>query len=185
MAHPLPDKPSIAVLPFDNMSEDTGQAYFSDGITEDLITDLSQISGLFVISRNSTFTYKGKAVKIRKVAEELGVRYILEGSVRKAEDNVRINAQLIDATTGGHVWAKRYDGKLVDVFALQDQITQKIVAAMKVKLSPDEQQQAESGDTVNVQAYDALLKGWGHHLRFTPEDFVKAVTYFKEATELD
>jgi TolB-like protein/class 3 adenylate cyclase/Tfp pilus assembly protein PilF len=185
MAYPLPDKPSIAVLPFNNMSGDPEQEYFSDGITEDLITDLSQISGLFIISRNSTFTFKGKAIKIRKVAEELGVRYLLEGSVRKAGDNVRINAQLIDATTGGHVWAKRYDGKLVDVFALQDQITQKIVAAMKVKLAPGEQRQVENKDTANVQAYDAFLKGWGHHLRFTAEDFVKAVAYFTEAAELD
>jgi TolB-like protein/class 3 adenylate cyclase len=185
MAYPLPDKPSIAVLPFDNMSEDPKQEYFSDGLTEDLITDLSQISGLFVIGRNSTFAYKGKTIKIRQVAEELGVRYVLEGSVRKAGDNVRINAQLIDATTGGHVWAKRYDGKLVDVFALQDQITKKIIAAMTVKLTSGEQQQFESRETANIEAYDAFLKGWGHHLRLTPEDFVKAVGYFKEATELD
>jgi TolB-like protein/class 3 adenylate cyclase len=185
MAYPLPDKPSIAVLPFDNMSEDPKQEYFSDGLTEDLITDLSQISGLFVIGRNSTFAYKGKTIKIRQVAEELGVRYVLEGSVRKAGDNVRINAQLIDATTGGHVWAKRYDGKLVDVFALQDQITKKIIAAMTVKLTSGERQQFESRETANIEAYDAFLKGWGHHLRLTPEDFVKAVGYFKEATELD
>jgi len=185
MAFPLPDKPSIAVLPFVNMSEDPGQEYFSDGITEDLITDLSQISGLFVISRNSVFTYKGKSIKTRQIAEELGVRYILEGSVRKADDSVRINAQLIDATTGGHLWAKRYDGKLVNVFALQDQITQKIIAAMAVKLTSGEQQQIVSRETVKTEAYDAFLKGWGHHLRFTPEDFVKAIAYFKEATELD
>ena len=185
MSYPLPDKPSIAVLPFENMSGDPEQEYFSDGMTEDLITDLSQISSLFVIGRNSTFTYKGKAIKISQVAEELGVRYVLEGSVRKAGDNVRINAQLIDATTGGHVWAKRYDGKLDDIFTLQDQITQKIVAAMKVKLSPNEQQQVESRDTANVQAYDVFLRGWGHYLRFTPKDFVKAVEYFKEAIDLD
>jgi len=110
MAFPLPDKPSIAVLPFVNMSDDPNQEYFSDGITEDLITDLSKISGLFIIARNSTFAYKGKPVKIRQVAEELGVRYVLEGSVRKAQDQVRINAQLIDATTGHHIWAERYDG---------------------------------------------------------------------------
>jgi TolB-like protein/Flp pilus assembly protein TadD len=185
MAFPLPDKPSIAVLPFTNMSGDSEQEYFSDGITEDLITDLSQISGLLVISRNSSFTYKGKAVKIRTVAEELGVRYILEGSVRKAGENVRISAQLIDATTGGHMWAKRYDGKLVDVFALQDQITKKIIAAMTVKLTSGEQQQIESKETVNIEAYDTFLKGWGHYLRFTPEDFAKAVDFFKEATRLD
>ena len=185
MAYPLPEKPSIAVLPFDNMSNDPEQEYFSDGMTEDLITDLSQISSLFVIGRNSTFTYKGKAIKIRQVAEELGVRYVLEGSVRKAGDKVRINAQLIDATTGGHIWAKRYDGKLDDIFALQDKITQKIVAAMKVNLSPSEQQHVESKDTTNIQAYDIFLRGWGHYLRFTPEDFVKAVEYFREATKLD
>ncbi len=116
MAFPLPDKPSIAVLPFNNMSDDEGQEYFADGMTEDLITDLSKISGLFVIARNSSFSYKGQQVKVRQVAEELGVRYVLEGSVRRAGDEVRINAQLIDATTGGHLWAERYDGTLADVF---------------------------------------------------------------------
>ena len=120
MAFPLPDKPSIAVLPFTNMSDDPKQEYFSDGMTEDLITDLSKISGLFVIGRNSTFVYKGKAVKTRQVAEELGVRYVLEGSVRKADNQVRINAQLIDATTGHHLWAERYDGKMDTIFTLQD-----------------------------------------------------------------
>jgi adenylate cyclase len=125
MAFPLPDKPSIAVLPFVNMSEDAKQEYFSDGITEDLITDLSKIGGLFVIARNSVFTYKNKPVQIRQVAEELGVRYVLEGSVRRAADMVRINAQLIDATTGGHLWAERYDGKMENVFALQDNITRR------------------------------------------------------------
>jgi TolB-like protein/class 3 adenylate cyclase len=118
MAFPLPDRPSIAVLPFTNMSDDPAQEYFADGMTEDLITDLSKISGLFVIARNSVFTYKGKAVKVRQVAEELGVRYVLEGSVRRAGEQVRINAQLIDATTGGHLWAERYDGSLADVFGL-------------------------------------------------------------------
>jgi adenylate cyclase len=118
MAYPLPDKPSIAVLPFTNMSDDPKQEYFADGMTEDLITDLSQMSNLFVIARNSTFFYKGKPVKIRQVAEELGVRYVLEGSVRKAKGQVRINAQLIDATTGHHLWAERYDGMLEDIFAL-------------------------------------------------------------------
>jgi TolB-like protein len=112
MAFPLPDKPSIAVLPFANMSDDPQQEFFSDGMTEDLITDLSKISGLFVIARNSTFVYKGKPVKIRQVAEELGVRYVLEGSVRRAGDQVRINAQLIDSTTGQHLWAERYDGTM-------------------------------------------------------------------------
>ena len=125
MAFPLPDKSSIAVLPFVNMSEDSNQEYFCDGITEDLITDLSKISDLFVIARNSTFAYKGKPVKIKQVAEELGVRYVLEGSVRKAADKVRITAQLVDATTGHHLWAERYTGIMDDVFAYQDKITQK------------------------------------------------------------
>ncbi len=116
MAFPLPDKPSIAVLPFTNLSNDAEQEYFADGMTEDLITDISKVSGLFVIARNSVFTYKGKAVKVRQVAEELGVRYVMEGSVRRVGNRVRINAQLIDATTGGHVWAERYDGSLDDVF---------------------------------------------------------------------
>jgi len=126
-ALPLPDKPSIAVLPFVNMSGDPEQEYFSDGITDDLITDLSKISGLFVIARNSVFTYKGKAVKVEEVGRELGVRYVLEGSTRRAAGRVRINAQLVDATTGGHLWAERYDRELKEVFALQDEITQKIV----------------------------------------------------------
>ena len=124
MALPLPDKPSIAVLPLANMSNDPNQDYFADGITDDLITELSKVSGLFVIARNTSFTYKGKAVKIAQVAEELGVRYVLEGSVQRAGDRVRINAQLIDALNGGHVWADRFDGSLADVFALQDKVTQ-------------------------------------------------------------
>ena len=141
MAFPLPDKPSIAVLPFVNMSEDPKQEYFSDGMTEDLITDLSKISGLMVIARNSTFTYKGKPVKVKQVAEELGVRYVLEGSVRRAGDEIRINAQLIDAMTGLHLWAERYDGTMSKVFALQDEITQKIVSALEVKLTGGEKEQ--------------------------------------------
>jgi TolB-like protein/class 3 adenylate cyclase len=185
MAFKLPDKPSIAVLPFVNMSGDPTQEYFSDGITEDLITDLSQISGLFVIARNSTFAYKGKAINTRQVAEELGVRYVLEGSVRKVDKQVRINAQLIDATTGGHLWAKRYDGQLDDVFGLQDKITQKIVAALAVKLSADEQEKVTRKETDNIEAYDAFLKGWEHYRRWTPEDFRKAIPYFERAIELD
>jgi TolB-like protein/class 3 adenylate cyclase len=185
MAYPLPDKPSIAVLPFTNMSDDSKQEYFADGITEDLITDLSQMSGLFVIARNSTFVYKGKPVRIRQVAEELGVRYVLEGSVRKAGEQVRINTQLIDATTGNHLWAKRYDGKLDNIFALQDKITQKIVAALAVKLSMGEQEKVSRKETDNIEAYDAFLKGWEHYRRWTPEDFRKAIPYFERAIELD
>jgi adenylate cyclase len=135
----LPDKPSIAVLPFANMSGDPEQEYFSDGLTEDLITDLSKLSGLFVSSRNSVCLYKGKAVKPEQVSKELGVRYMVEGSVRKAGSRVRIAAQLIDATTGYHLWAERYDRELQDIFALQDEVTQKIVAALEVKLTEGEQ----------------------------------------------
>jgi TolB-like protein/class 3 adenylate cyclase/cytochrome c-type biogenesis protein CcmH/NrfG len=158
MAYSLPDKPSIAVLPFDNLSGELEQEYFSDGITDDLITDLSKISGLFVIARNTAFTYKGKPVKIRQVAEELGVRYVLEGSVRKAENRIRINAQLIDATTGGHLWAERYDRHYTDIFELQDEVMGKIVSALTVKLTGAEQAQLARRPTDNLEAYDYYLR---------------------------
>ena len=185
MAFPLPYKPSIAVLPFVNMSGDSEQEYFSDGMTEDLITDLSKISGLFVIGRNSTFTYKGKPVKIRQVAEELGVRYVLEGSVRKAENIVRINAQLIDATTGGHLWAERYDEQMDHIFSLQDKITQKIVEALAVKLTIDEKEAIPKKETDNLEAYLTFLKGWQHYRRFNPDAFSEAIPLFEKAIELD
>jgi len=185
MAFPLPDKPSIAVLPFVNMSKDPDQEYFSDGMTEDLITDLSKISGLLVIARNSTFTYKGKPVKVKQVAEELGVRYVLEGSVRRAGDEIRINAQLIDAMTGHHLWAERYDGTMGKIFALQDQITHKIVSALAVKLTGSEKELVSQKGTEKVAAYEEFLKGWVNYLRMTPDDLVKAVQSFKKATELD
>ncbi len=185
MAFPLPDKPSIAVLPFTNMSGDPEQDYFADGMTEDLITDLSKISGLFVIARNSTFSYKGKTVTIRQVAEELGVRYVLEGSVRRAGDQVRINARLIDATTGGHVWAERYDSSLIDVFALQDKVTQNIVTALAVNLTAVERGRQVRKETDNPEAYDAFLRGWAHYRLYTPEDLAKSVPYFQEAIQLD
>ena len=185
MAFPLPDKPSIAVLPFLNMSEDPKQEYFSDGMTEDLITDLSKISGLMVISRNSTFTYKGKPVKINQVAEELGVRYVLEGSVRRADNEIRINAQLIDAMTGRHLWAERYDGTMSKVFALQDQITQKIVSALEVKLTVGEKEQVGKKGTDNIEAYNAVLEGWGLLFRYTPDCTGRAAALFKKAIELD
>jgi adenylate cyclase len=159
--------------------------YFSDGMTDDLITDLSKISGLFVIARNSAFQYKGKSVDVKKISRELGVRYVLEGSVRRIEDKVRINAQLIDATTGGHLWAERYDGVMDNIFDLQDKITQKIVSALALKLTASEQEHTKSKDTNNVEAYDAFLKGWEHYQRFTPEDFSKAIALFKKAIELD
>jgi TolB-like protein/class 3 adenylate cyclase/Flp pilus assembly protein TadD len=182
---PSAEKPSIAILPFENMSDDPEQEYFSDGITDDLITDLSKISGLFVIARNSTFQYKGKPVDIKKVSRDLGIRYVLEGSVRRAGDKMRINAQLIDSTTGGHLWAERYDGQMEDIFSLQDQITQKIVAALAVKLTPGEKENIASKGTDNIEAYDAFLKGWQHYLRYTPEDCAIAIEYLKKALELD
>jgi adenylate cyclase len=182
MAFPLPDKPSVAVLPFTNLSDDPKQEYFADGMTDDLITDLSKISGLFVIARNSSFSYKNQQVKVRQVAEELGVRYIIEGSVRRGGNQVRINAQLIDATTGGHIWAERYDGSLDDVFLMQDKITQNIVNALSVALTEKEIVQVE---TNNTEAYDAYLRGWERYRLGTPEDLGKAVSYFKQAIELD
>ena len=185
MAYPLPDKPSIAVLPFKNMSDDASQEYFADGMTEDLITDLSKNSGLFVIARNSVFTYKGKEVQVRQVAEELGVRYVLEGSVRRAGDRVRINAQLIDATTGGHLWADRYDGSLKDVFGLQDKVMQKVVAALAVELASVEQPKGAKPETDSAEAYDAFLRGWSYYRRSTPYDYDKAIPYFEKAIELD
>ncbi len=181
----LPDKPSVAVLPFDNMGGDKEQEYFSDGMTDDLITDLSKVSGLFVIARNSVFTYKGKPVKIQQVAQELGVRYVLEGSVRRAGDKVRINAQLIDATTGHHLWAERYDGYFGDVFALQDKITAEIVAALSVKLTSDEKRQVARKYTDNALAYDEFLQGRAYYVRRTPADYAEAVSCFHKAVELD
>jgi TolB-like protein/class 3 adenylate cyclase len=185
MAFPLPDKPSIAVLPFKNMSGDAEQEYFVDGMTEDIITDLSKLSGLFVIARNSTFTYKGKAVKVQQVAEELGVRYVLEGSVRRAGDQVRINAQLVDATTGGHLWAERYDGAMTDIFKLQDRVTQQIVAALSVTLSAGERALAEQLETSVPEAYDAFLAGWRHFRLRTVEDHRKALIWLEKAVTLD
>jgi TolB-like protein/class 3 adenylate cyclase len=185
MASALPDKPSIAVLPFTNISDDPGQEYFADGMSEDLITDLSKISGLLVIARNSTFAYKGKSVDLRQVAKELGVRYVLEGSVRKAGRQVRINAQLIDATTGGHLWADRYDGDLEDVFGLQDKVTAKIVTVLAVKLAAGEQERIDRKETENTEAYDTFLKGWEHYQRQRPESFIQAIALFEKATKLD
>jgi TolB-like protein/Flp pilus assembly protein TadD len=183
MAFPLPDKPSIAVLPFVNMSKDPEQEFFSDGLTEEIITALSKSQNLFVIARSSSSVYKGKPSPIGKVAEELGVRYVLEGSVRRDGDRIRISAQLIDAITGHHLWAERYDGKMRDVFALQDRITAQIVTALAVKLTPGER--AAQGETENVAAYDEFLKGWEKYLRFTSDDFAKAIQHFKNALELD
>ncbi|NCF29157.1 MAG: tetratricopeptide repeat protein [Gammaproteobacteria bacterium] len=185
MAFPLPDKPSIAVLPLTNMSEDASQDYFADGMTEDLITDLSKLSGLFVIARNSTFTYKGQAVNISRVAEELGVRYVLEGSVRRVGEQVRINAQLIDAVSGGHLWAERYDGDAADVFALQDRITAAIVQALSVTLLAGERQALANKDTGVPAAHDALLVGWAHMQSKSLESLAQAKAAFEKAVALD
>jgi adenylate cyclase len=180
-----PERPSIAVLPFSNMSDDPQQEYFSDGMTDDLITDLSKVAGLMVISRNSTFTYKGKPVQIKSVAQELGVKYVLEGSVRKVGDQIRINAQLIDAEKDHHVWAERYDGQMDDVFDLQDRITQQIVTALAVNLTANEKGGQKTKETKNIQAYDAFLKGWSYFLQQTREEVPKAIPHLKKAIEID
>jgi len=187
MAFALPDKPSIAVLPFNNMSGDAEQEYFADGMTEDLITDLSKIPGLFVIARNSSFSYKGQSVKVRQVAEELGVRYVLEGSIRRAGDQVRINAQLIDATTGGHLWAERYDRTLDDIFAVQNAITARIVQALEPHLTESEQQQAADGrpPTTSLEAYDLVLRARKLMTRFDRQAAVEARDLLHRATEMD
>jgi TolB-like protein/class 3 adenylate cyclase len=181
------EKASIAVLPFDNMSTDPEQEYFGDGISEDLITDLSKIPDLLVISRLSSFTYKGKSVKTQQIGEELGVRYVLEGSVRKANGDVRINAQLIDAATGHHLWAERYDGNTSDIFDLQDKITRKIAASLAVKLSQEEQDRLTQKETKNMEAYEAYLKGAtiSNSLRNDVNKFVESLPWFEKAIELD
>jgi len=185
MAFPLPDKPSIAVLPFDNMSKDPEQDYFSDGLTEEIITGLSKVPRLFVISRNSTFTYKGKPVKVQQVAEDMGVRYVLEGSVRKSGDKVRITTQLIDALQGHHLWAERYDRDLKDIFAVQDEITQKIITAMQVELVEGEQACGYARGTKNLEAYLKFLQGRQYFQSFTKDNTVLAQQMAKEAITLD
>ena len=154
-----PKKLSIAVLPFANMSGDAEQEYFADGISEDIITALSKLSQLFVIARNSSFTFKGKNVNVQEVGKSLGVRYVLEGSVRKSGNKVRITAQLIDATTGGHLWAERFDRDLTDIFAVQDDVTQQIVGALAVNLTDGDKQRMTPEHTDNMEAYDCLLRG--------------------------
>ena len=184
-ATPLSEKASIAVLPFDNMSDDPQQEYFSDGISEDIITDLSKISGLIVIARNSSFTYKGKSLNAQQIGQDLRVRYLLEGSVRKAGGQVRINAQLIDATSGHHLWAERYDGDMSDIFALQDKITRKIISALALKLTSSEQKAIIDKGTDNIQAYDEFLKGWQGYRLLTKAGFAEAKTHLEKAVELD
>jgi adenylate cyclase len=169
MALSLPDKPSIAVLPFVNMSGDPKQEFFSDGITEDIITALSKVPMLFVIARNSTFTYKGKPVKVKQISEELGVQYILEGSVQRSDNRVRITAQLIDALTGHHIWAERYDRDLKDIFALQDEVTRNILTAMQVKITEGEQALHRDKGLRNLNCYLKFLEGKNYSNRFDIE----------------
>jgi TolB-like protein/DNA-binding winged helix-turn-helix (wHTH) protein/Flp pilus assembly protein TadD len=182
---PLPDKPSIIVLPLVNLSGDPEQEYFSDGLTEVLTGDLSRISSLFVIARNSAFTYKGKAVKVQDVSKEMGVRYVLEGSVQKAEQRVRINVQLIDATTGYHLWSQQYDHPLQDIFALQDEIVQKIVTTLKLQLSLQEQGIIVRKHTDNTEANDYYLHGLEYAFRYTKETNAQARQMFEKAIDLD
>jgi TolB-like protein/Flp pilus assembly protein TadD len=185
MALPLSDQPSIAVLPFDNISGDPEQEYFSDGMTDDIITDLSKISDLFVVARNSVFKYKGQSVDVNKVGRELGVRYVLEGSVRMSGNKARINAQLIDTTTGGHLWAERYEGPLDNIFSVQEKITRKIAEVIAVKLTIGEKGAIPKRETDNLEAYLTFLKGWQYYLQFNPDNFLKAMPLFEKAIELD
>jgi len=179
------ERPSIAVLPFNNMSGDPEQEYFSDGITEDIITDLSKVSGLFVVARNTAFTYKGKPVKVQQVGQELGVAFILEGSVRKAASRVRVTGQLISSKDGGHVWADRYDRDLTDIFAIQDDITHAIVEQLKVKLLPQEKKSIGQTPTDSVEAYTYYLRGRQFLHRHSKSYYQLARRMFAKAVELD
>jgi len=181
----LPDKPSIAVLPFEDLSADKDQEYFADGIAEDIITALSRNRGVFVIARNSSFTYKGAAVDVKRVSQELGVRYVLEGSVRKAGNRVRITAQLIDAATGNHVWAERYDRDLEDIFAVQDEITQNIAATLGPELASAEIQRARRKDPTSLDAWDCTMRAMWHFAQATHEDMEEARRLALRAIELD
>jgi len=181
----LPDKPSIAVLPFQNMSGDPEQDYFADGMVDDITTALSRFKLLFVIARNSSFTYKGKAVDIRQVGRELGVRYVLEGSVRKAAGKVRITGQLIDASTGAHLWADRFEGGLSDIFALQDQMTESVVSAIAPKLLQTEIELAARRRPDNLSAYDLYLRAMPRFYSMTREGSAEALQLFNRALEID
>jgi adenylate cyclase len=179
---PLPDKPSIAVLPFQNMSGDPEQEYFADGVVEDIITALSRFKSLFVIARNSSFTYKGKAVDIKQVGQELGVRYVLEGSVRKSAGKVRINGQLIDSATGAHVWADRFDGELKEVFELQDQITTSVVVT---NVQVAEIERANRKPATSLDAYDCYWKGLAEYWKISKSGSDAALAYFLKAIDFD
>ena len=181
----LPEKPSIAVLPFQNMSADPEQEYFADGMVEDIITALSRFKSLFVIARNSSFTYKGKAVDIKQVGRELGVRYVLEGSVRKAGGNVRITGQLIDSDTGSHLWADRFDGSLEDVFELQDQVTTRVVSAIAPKITEAEIERARRKPAGSLDGYDLYLRALPLSHQFTPESLGEAVAVLRKALAIE
>jgi adenylate cyclase len=181
----LPEKPSIAVLPFQNMSGDSEQEYFADGMSEDLITDLSKVSGLFVIARNSSFAYKGRSVKVQEIGRDLGVRFVLEGGIRKAGNRVRITAQLIDAGSGGHLWAERFDRDLTDIFATQDEVVEKIVGALAVTLTQGEEQRLRRRGTGNVEAYESWLRARELLTRGTRESVVQARAMYRRAIEID
>jgi adenylate cyclase len=183
---PLPDKPSIAVLPFQNMSGDSDQEYFADGMVEDIITALSRFKSLFVIARNSSFTYKGKTVDIKQIGRELGVRYVLEGSVRKVGGRVRVTGQLLDAQTNLHVWADQFDGDIADIFALQDNITQAVVGIIVPTIQLAEMEQARRARPQNLDAYDLYLRGlWLHNQMATPESLVRSVQFYNQAIQTD
>lgn len=182
---PLPKRPSLAVLPFVNMSEDPKQEYFSDGFTEDLITELSKLPGLLVMARNSSFHYKGQAVNVKQVARELGVRFVLEGSVRRAAERLRISAQLIDAETGAHRWAERYDLGVQDLFAVQDEITKKIVAALKVQLTTEATERIRRGSTKSVEAWEQYAQGMQLLQEKSYSGHLLAQIYFESAIKLD
>ena len=184
-AAPVTDKPSIAVLPFVNMSGDREQEFFVDGMTEDIITELSRFRDLFVISRNSAFVYKGKAVNIQKVAQELGVQYVVEGSVRKAGNRVRVTVQLIDAETDRHIWAERYDRELEDIFAIQDDVTSAIVATASGRIAAAAQDRVQRKTTNNMAAYELVLTGKVLHHRSTRDDNAEAVRMLDRAIALD
>ena len=180
----LPDKPSIAVLPFDNMSGDPDQEYFSDGLTEDIITGLSCLRWLFVIARNSTFTYKQKAVNVTQIGQELGVRYVLEGSVRKDDQRVRVTAQLVEAATGTHIWAKRYDRNLADIFELQDELTEAISSNVNAELAISERKKAHRKPDTDLNAWDCFQRGMWHFYKLNKESIADAGRLFEEAYRL-
>ncbi|WP_369720648.1 winged helix-turn-helix domain-containing protein [Bradyrhizobium sp. LLZ17] len=185
VARVVTDRPGIAVLAFENMSGDPAQEYFGDGISEDILTALSKQRWFMVIARNSSFTYKGRAVHIKQIAEELGVRYIVEGSVRKADNRVRITAQLNDAATGSHLWAERYDRELVDVFAVQDEITERIVAAIEPQIHAAENFRAHRKPPSSLDAWDLLMRALSHYWRVTPQDHLAAQTLLERAIAID